>query len=233
MMQKKLLATAILGMAVVSSASASSYITGNLRHNTERSTEYTFELGHTFETGTTVLVEVAGDQTGGVRSVTDTTLGIEQMLYNNDNLWLAVGYHSLSLDGSSGDRKGTGGQNRPLIKVGYNFDNGLFVSHRARAHYSTNSDVGHVQNRYDTAVGFNASDYQFKLNTIYVDQLKRNSVGRKDDAFNTEWRVTRFNIADTGIDPFFEVRHEDGGKDAAGKNNDDNFGFVFGASYAF
>ena len=228
MLKKQLVLVMALGV-VASSATASSYITGNIRPTTERNTEYTFELGHTFDTGTTVLVEVAGDFKGGDRHVTDTTLGVEQMVFDNGNFWAAAGYHNLSLDGTTVADSPKSGQHRPLIKIGYNFDGGAFVGHRTRAHISTDSDSGYTQNRFDTWAGYNYGDYQFKLNTIYTEQRK----GEADDTFNTEWRVTRFNIADTGIDPYFEVRHEEMGKDANGKDLDKNFAFAFGASYAF
>ncbi len=209
-----------------------SYITGNFKANTERNNEYTLEVGHTFSTGTTVLVEVAGDFQNEVRTVTDTTFGIEQMVYARGGFWSAVGYHDLSLDGSTTpDGQGTG-QRRPLFKLGYNFENGLFISNRTRFHYDTSkNDWKEV--RYDNAIGYNLGDsWQFKLNTIYNqrDFADTGKFGQDGDrsSFNTEWRVTYFDVAGTGIAPYFELRDEDMGADASR-----NLAFTFGASYAF
>ncbi len=206
-----------------------SYVTGNVKGNTERDTEYTLEAGHTFSAGTTLLVEVAGTLHDGVRSVTDTTFGIEQMVYTNGGLWTAIGYHDLSLDGSV---EGDSGQRRPLVKIGYNFDNGLFVSNRTRFHYSTTeSDWKEI--RYDNAIGFNMDNgIQLKLNVIYnqrgfADTAKFGENGDRD-SYNTEWRVTKNDFMGTGIAPYFELRDEDMGKD-----EDRNLAFTFGASYGF
>lgn len=233
---KKIALTLLCASIVAAPAMAGgSYITGNLKANTERDQEYTLEAGHTFSKGTTFLVEIAGSLHDGVRSVTDTTFGIEQMAYTNGALWTAVGYHDLSLDGSAANDSG---QRRPLVKIGYNFDNGVFISNRTRFHYDvTNSDWKEI--RYDNALGYNMDNgIQLKLNVVYnqrgfADTDKFGQYG-DESSYNTEWRITKNDFMGTGIAPYFELRDEDMGVNAAtGKDEDRNLAFTFGASYGF
>jgi len=236
---KKIALTLLCASIAAPAFAAGSYVTGNVKGNTERDTEYTLEAGHTFSTGTTLLVEVAGSLHDGVRSVTDTTFGIEQMAYTNGGLWTAVGYHNLSLDGSVSDsfdengdvvETSTSGQHRPLVKSGYNFDNGVFVSNRTRFHYDINASDW-AQIRYDNAVGYNMENgIQLKLNVVYNQDI---TSGDTRDSYNTEWRVTKNDFMGTGIAPYFELRDEDMGENLAGKDNDRNLAFTFGASYGF
>ena len=226
---KKLALTLLCASIAAPAFAAGSYVTGNVKGNTERDTEYTLEAGHTFSTGTTLLVEVAGSLHDGVRSVTDTTFGIEQMAYTNGGLWTAVGYHNLSIDGSATNDTDSG-QHRPLVKIGYNFDNGVFVSNRTRFHYDIQASDW-AQIRYDNAVGYNMDNgIQLKLNVVYNQDI---TSGDTRDSYNTEWRVTKNDFMGTGIAPYFELRDEDMGENLAGKDNDRNLAFTFGASYGF
>ena len=220
---KKLALTLLCASIAAPAFAAGSYVTGNVIGNTENDTSYTLEAGHTFSTGTTLLVEVAGSLHEGVRSVTDTTFGIEQMAYTNGGLWTAVGYHDVSLDGSATDDEG---QRRPLVKIGYNFDNGLFVSNRTRFHYNVGTSEW-KEVRYDNAIGFNMDNgIQLKLNLVNVQNLDDN----QSSSYDTEWRITKNDFMDTGIAPYFELRVQNM---AEANNADTNYAFTFGASYGF
>lgn len=218
--------------------SGSSYITGNLQHNTERATQSTVEVGHTFSSNTTILAEVANKLENGVRSVSDTTLGIEQSFNITENFWVAAGYHNLSLDGSTSNETG---QHRPLVKIGYDFDNGISLSNRTRAHYSLAGNAGedHLKEiRYDTNIAYTFdNDIQIKANWIrnqrdFVDTAKHGLDSNKSSD-NFEFRITQNNAFNSGIAPYFEIRDEDTGSATNGVSNKRNVGIVLGASYAF
>ncbi len=212
-------------------ADGSSYITGNIKHNTERNTETTIEVGHTFATGTTVLMEVAGELEKNHRTVTDTTFGIEQAFNITDGLWAAVGYHNLSLDGSAYD-SAESGQHRPLVKIGYNFENGIAISNRTRAHYMVTDGSDYLgEVRYDNNIAYTFENgIQLKANWIYNQRDMADADKGQNDrsSSNYEYRITQNNFMDTGIAPYFELRDED-----MGQNEDRNLAFTFGASYAF
>jgi len=220
---KKLALTLLCASIAAPAFAAGSYVTGNIIGNTENDTSYTLEAGHTFSAGTTLLVEVAGSLHDGVRTVTDTTFGIEQMAYTNGGLWTAVGYHNLSIDGSGASDEG---QHRPLVKIGYNFDNGVFISNRTRFHYDINaSDWAQV--RYDNAIGYNMDNgIQLKLNVIYSQDIVTSG---DTSSYDTEWRITKNDFMETGIAPYFELRVQDMDE----THGDTNLAFTFGASYGF
>lgn len=212
-------------------ATGTTYVTGNIKANTERNTETTLEIGHTFTTGTTILVEIAGELKHDVRTVTDTTFGIEQSFNFTENFWGAVGYHDLSLDGSAYDGANKA-QRRPLIKIGYNFDNGISIANRTRAHYMVNDNEnfwGEV--RYDTNITYTLDNgLQLKANWVYNQRDMADADKGQNDrsSSNYEYRITQNNFMDTGVAPYFELRDED-----MGDNEDRNLAFTFGASYAF
>ena len=125
--------------SIENEATGSSYVTGNVQMHDRKDfngsdVTSTIEAGHTFTTGTTLLVEFDGIQLGSTDYGTDgadssasayTTLGIEQAFNLSDNLWVAAGYHHQLHDGEVF-------QYRPLVKIGYNFDNGISISNRTR-----------------------------------------------------------------------------------------------------
>lgn len=231
---KKLLTLSAITLAFASTAYAgSSYVTGNVQFHTEANPDVTstLEAGHTFDTGTTLLVEFDGIGLGeykvndeSVRSTAPAvgvTLGAEQAYSINDNLWVAAGYHHLM-------RNGEAWQYRPLVKIGYNFDNGLYISNRTRFHF--NAEDGETKNdlvttRFDNAIGYQLTDHDINLKYNNVYQSNDNANNTMDHELRATW--TR-----QGVQPYFELRSQGHGKDEA-KDGKVNTAFVFGASYGF
>ncbi|GLS90875.1 porin [Psychromonas marina] len=195
-----------------------SYITGNLqRHDSNMhgsSMTSTLEAGHTFTTGTTLLVEFDGIQVGDLKTDENApayiTLGAEQAFNVTNDFWVAVGYHYLSANGNAV-------QHRPLFKLGYNFDNGISISNRTRFH------IDAVDNNDDTRMD-NAIAYAIPSQPIAV---KYNNVYMIDsEAMDHELRATWTRA---GVQPYVEYRSQGNNVD----NQDANNAFVIGASYAF
>ncbi|MGR5133166.1 oligogalacturonate-specific porin KdgM family protein [Vibrio alfacsensis] len=216
---KNVFALSALSLVFASSAFAgSSYVTGNVQFHSDfqPNATSTLEAGHTFDTGTTLLTEFDGISLGKYddNALQDTrlgyspyiTLGIEQSYSFNDNLWVAVGYHHLLNNGETV-------QYRPLVKIGYNFDNGIAISNRTRYH-----DVkdGNDQLRFDNRIGYAVNEeLALSYNNVYV---------RTDNADNTMDHELRATWTRNGVQPYFEYRNQ-----ADNANN----AFVFGASYGF
>ncbi|MET2951238.1 porin [Vibrio owensii] len=148
------------------------------------------------------------------------TIGLEQSFEITDNLYAAVGYHHLSQDGETV-------QHRPLVKLGYNFDSGLFISNRTRAQISLDSretiyveEVGLVQRdidsktevRLDNAIGYNFNSVQVKYNNVYLTDA---------ELMDHEVRVTYIGA---DVQPYIEYRNQ---------ADDANNAIVVGASYGF
>ncbi|QFI36848.1 porin [Moritella marina ATCC 15381] len=236
---KKLALTLLCAtIAAPALAGGSSYVTGNVQlhdrndFNGSDKTS-TIEAGHTFETGTTVLVEIDGIQVGETSDATKgqfansayTTLGVEQSYSVNDKLWVAAGYHHLLHDGEVV-------QYRPLVKIGYNFDNGLSISNRTRMQIQANDaidagvDVTNDQVRLDNNIA-----YQFKdmpVNVKYNNVYYVNDGVNNDNSMEHELRATWTRA---GVQPYVEYRNqESSAKSNPGHNNNV---LVVGASYGF
>ncbi|OIQ25508.1 oligogalacturonate-specific porin KdgM family protein [uncultured Vibrio sp.] len=228
---KKIIALSALSLAFASSAFAgSSYVTGNVQFHSENknpNATSTLEAGHTFDTGTTLLTEFDGISLGsyegdfneGAGATPYITLGIEQSYAINDNLWVAAGYHHLMNNGETV-------QSRPLVKIGYNFDNGIAISNRTRFHTNI-KDSDNEQLRFDNRIGYALEEAPVALayNNVYVS----NDIGENtmDHEFRATW--TR-----SGVQPYFELRSQGhGAKNDDGSDAKENTAFVFGASYGF
>ncbi|MGC9458386.1 oligogalacturonate-specific porin KdgM family protein [Vibrio genomosp. F10] len=230
---KKIIALSALSLAFASSAFAgSSYVTGNVQFHSENknpNATSTLEAGHTFDNsigGLTLLTEFDGISLGsyegefneGVGATPYITLGAEQSYAFNDNLWIAVGYHHLLNNGETV-------QNRPLVKIGYNFDNGIAISNRTRYHNIKDSD--NDQLRFDNRIGYTLEDAPVVLayNNVFV------SVDNSDNTMDHEFRATWTR---SGVQPYFELRSQGhGAKNPDGSDKKENTAFVFGASYGF
>ena len=227
-------------------ATGSSYVTGNVQMHDRadfNGSDYTstLEAGHTFTTGTTLLVEFDGIQLGstdygttktdGEGNVSNssaasafTTLGIEQAFNLTDKLWVAVGYHHLLHDGEVF-------QYRPLVKIGYNFDNGISISNRSRAQLAGSNDKTATQDktndqfRFDNRIAYAFSNAPIALsynNVYYI-----NEADHKNNSMEHELRTTWTR---DGVQPYVEYRNqEDAGKGGGHNNNV----LVVGASYGF
>ena len=238
-MKKLSLALACSTLLVAPTAFASSYVTGNAQmHSTNAhgsSMTSTLEAGHTFSTGTTVLVEFDGIQIGELRandgnqainsdlevatqnSPTYVTLGLEQSFAINDNLWVAAGYHHLLANGEVV-------QYRPLVKIGYNFDNGLSLSNRTRVHFAEADNVT-TDVRLDTKIAYALnSDVALAYNNVYM--VKR--ADGADDAVDHELRATWTR---NGVQPYIEYRSQ--GNTDGWVDSNANHALVIGASYGF
>ncbi|MGR5238684.1 oligogalacturonate-specific porin KdgM family protein [Vibrio alfacsensis] len=214
---KNVFALSALSLVFASSAFAgSSYVTGNVQFHSdwEPNVTSTLEAGHTFDTGTTLLTEFDGialgygeDMPEGKGNTPYVTLGIEQSYSVNDNLWVAVGYHHLLNNGETV-------QYRPLVKIGYNFDNGISISNRTRYH-AMEDNKADDQTRFDNRIGYVVNEeLAVSYNNVYVIS----------DADNTMDHELRATWTRNGVQPYFEYRNQ-----ADNANN----AFVFGASYGF
>ncbi|NQZ94477.1 MAG: porin [Moritella sp.] len=241
-MKKLALTLLCASIAAPAFAAGSSYVTGNVQLHDR--TDFngsdvtsTLEAGHTFTTGTTVLVEFDGIQLGNTDYGTNgeqgssaasayTTLGVEQSFSINEKLWVAVGYHHLLHDGEAI-------QYRPLVKIGYNFDNGLSISNRTRMQIQANDaiNVSGVDETNDQVRLDNNIAYQFQdipVNVKYNNVYYVNDGVTKDNSMEHELRATWTRA---GVQPYVEYRNqESSSKTNPGHNNNV---FVVGASYGF
>jgi hypothetical protein len=211
------------------------YMTGNLQSHSREDfngsdVTSTIEAGHTFTTGTTILMEIDGIQLGSTDYGTDgadssasayTTLGIEQAYNLNESLWIAAGYHHLLHDGEVV-------QYRPLVKIGYNFDNGISISNRTRAQIAE-EDMGENTNdqlRFDNNIAYKFSDapVTLKYNNVYYI----NDAENKDNSMEHEFRATWTR---SGVQPYVEYRNQE--SSATSNPGSNNNVFLVGASYAF
>ncbi len=231
---KKIISLSTIAMMCSFSAFAgSSYVTGNLQFHSENenpNATSTLEAGHTFSTGTTLLTEFDGISIGKYendkiqRATPYITLGVEQSYAVNDNFWLAAGYHHLLNDGKTV-------QHRPLVKIGYNFDNGFAISNRTRYHDIKNSDKS--QWRFDNRLAYTVADMPLALsyNNVFVVNKDKDKSARTDNTMDHEFRATWTR---EGVQPYFELRSQGhGAKDNQGRSIKENTAFVFGASYSF
>ncbi|MEZ9038468.1 porin [Vibrio cyclitrophicus] len=229
---KKIIALSALSLAFASSAFAgSSYVTGNIQihddgriHGSDMTS--TLEAGHTFDNslgGFTVYSEFDGIQLGKLESENggagNTTPGItvggEQSFNITDNLWVAAGYQHLFSAGESI-------QFRPLVKIGYNFDNGVSISNRTRAHIDDTSADADTDYRMDNRIAYTVNaDLALSYNNVYMIDA---------EAMDHELRATWTR---QGVQPYFEFRSQANGVDFANGDSKQNNAFVFGASYGF
>ncbi|WP_022941712.1 oligogalacturonate-specific porin KdgM family protein [Psychromonas hadalis] len=219
--------------------SGTSYITGNVQLHDRNDfngsdVTSTLEAGHTFTTGTTILVEFDGIQLGDTTneskgqfaSPTYTTLGVEQSFSINENLWIAAGYHHLLHNGETV-------QYRPLVKIGYNFDNGISISNRTRMQIQANDNINDAgddltndQLRFDNNIAYQFQD--MPVNVKYNNVYYVNDGVDNDNSMEHELRATWTR---NGVQPYVEYRNQaSSAKTDPGHNNNV---LVVGASYAF
>jgi len=221
------------------------YVTGNVQLHDRADfngsdVTSTIEAGHTFTTGTTILMEIDGIQlgstdyaevkptnpTGDSSASAYTTLGVEQSFSINENLWVAAGYHHLLHGGEAV-------QYRPLVKIGYNFDNGISISNRTRMQIQANDaindagdDATNDQVRFDNNIAYQFQD--MPVNVKYNNVYYVNDGIDNDNSMEHEFRATWTR---SGVQPYLEYRNqESSAKTDPGHNNNV---LVVGASYAF
>ncbi len=227
---KKVIALSALSLAFASTAFAgSSYVTGNVQFHSDdihgSDVTSTLEAGHMFDNqfgGLTVYTEFDGIQIGEIKTnnqgeslqdSTYVTVGGEQSFSINENLWVAAGYQHLIHEGDTL-------QYRPLVKIGYNFDNGIAISNRTRAHIHEQSG-NDTDYRFDTRIAYSLNEnVALSYNNVYVMAGDTDANGMdKDSTMDHELRATWTR---KGVQPYFEYRNQ-----ADNENN----AFVFGASY--
>lgn len=179
-MKKSTLALIVPAVLLSGAAMAdSTYVTGNVQAHDSNlhgsGMTSTLEAGHTFDNafgGLTLLTEFDGIQLGslkandaGVKSNSPAyiTLGAEQSFAINENLWMAVGYHHLMANGKEV-------QYRPLVKIGYNFDNGISISNRTRAHIDATDADAKTDYRMDNRIAYTLTEAELTLsyNNVYM-----------------------------------------------------------------
>ncbi|MGF1702722.1 oligogalacturonate-specific porin KdgM family protein [Photobacterium makurazakiensis] len=214
----KRFALGAVALLMTQGAMASSYVTGNLQFHDNKafhgsSVTSTLEAGHTFTNaigGLTVYTEFDGIQIGDLENDASSayvTVGGEQAFNVTDNLWVAAGYQHLIQAGESI-------QYRPLVKIGYNFDNGIAISNRTRAHIDATDADNDTDYRMDNRIAYNLTDMEVGLsyNNVYMIDA---------EVMDHELRAT-WNRQ--GVQPYVEYRNQ---------GDNDNNAFVFGASYGF
>ncbi|MDK9789954.1 porin [Vibrio sp. D431a] len=215
---KKSLILGSIPMLFTASAFAGTYVTGNVQLHSDdlhgSSATSTIEAGHTFTNeigGLTAYSEIDGIQLGELKGTEVAypaflTVGVEQSYSISPNLWVAAGYQHLLSQGDSI-------QYRPLIKIGYNFENGVAISNRTRAHIDATDSDSDTDFRMDNRVAYSPSEaLSLSYNNVYMIDA---SV--MDHELRATW--TR-----AGVQPYFEFRNQ-----ADNENN----AFVFGATYAW
>ena len=224
-MKKSTLALIVPAMLLSGAAMAdSTYVTGNVQAHDSNlhgsGMTSTLEAGHTFDNsfgGLTLLTEFDGIQLGSLKANDDgvksnspayVTLGAEQSFAINENLWMAVGYHHLMANGKEV-------QYRPLVKIGYNFDNGISISNRTRAHIDATDGDAKTDYRMDNRVAYTLLESELTLSYNNVYMIEGESM---DHELRATWNKKE------GVQPYVEYRNQ-----ADNYNN----AFVVGASYSW
>ncbi|MGF1779719.1 oligogalacturonate-specific porin KdgM family protein [Vibrio nomapromontoriensis] len=229
-----LLATLVSGQAV----SSSSYFNGNVQlHDSylhgSKSTS-TVEVGHNFDSGTRLLMEIdgipLGEMKNGIAPSPVVTLGVEQNLNLDSKFWASVGYHNLVQAGETI-------QYRPLIKLGYNFDSGISLYHRSRAHMYADRDdqiqSSDTDYRFDNQIAYQFKDHDISIwyKNIYV--LKGNEDFYGNEKVNTMDHEVRLTWTRSGVQPFVEWRNQANGLKNADGSSAVNNALVVGFGYVW
>ncbi len=113
-------------------------------------------------------------------------MGGEQSFNITDNLWVAAwSQHLFSAGG--------GIQFRPLVKIGYNFDNGISISNRTRAHIDDTSANADTDYRMDNRIAYTVNaDLALSYNNVCMIDAEA-----MDHGLRATW--TR-----QGVQPYFD-----------------------------
>ncbi|WP_028863096.1 porin [Psychromonas aquimarina] len=236
-MRKNIVLVTFLPLLAAPAAASTSYFNGNVQfHDSNlhgsKSTS-TVEVGHNFDSGTRVLMEIDSIPIGSVESSAPlpvVTLGLEQKLDISSNFWASVGYHNLVQAGETI-------QYRPLIKLGYNFDNGISLYHRTRAHIYADVD-GQLQSadsdfRFDNAVSYKFTDADFLLSYKNIYVAKGSEDAFRNDKVNTMDHEVRVTWTRSGAQPFIEWRNQANGLENADGSSAVNNALVIGFGYVW
>ncbi len=228
-------------MIFASNAFASnSYITGNVKFNSDIDARLgsesgsmveagygsdvvaTIEAGHAFDNSfgdLTVYIELDGLQLGTVDYIDTpyTMLGIEQSFSTGENFWVAAGYQNVIHQGDSIE-------SRMLVRLGYDFDSGVSLSHRTRIDLDS-SDYKRFRTRFDNSIAYSPTNFNaaFSYNNIYY---------LMDEGTNSIKHEVRATWTRNGVQPYLEFGYQDDLVSTHGFAVD-NYTTVIGASYAF
>ncbi|MGF1773531.1 porin [Vibrio wakamikoensis] len=241
---------ALFTLSSFGTSAASSYIEGNLQFNStylyESKTTAKMEAGHTFDTDTTVrfkIEDIPIGQTphshhhhhdnvyyGHSARAPLTTLGIEQKFQMSKNFWLGAGYEHLMQLGETM-------QYRPLFKIGYDFDEGVSLSHRTRVEaYAQHDRFGYkpdIDYRFDNKIAYQLKSHPIKLhynNVIHMGGAYYPYYNYRDNAMDHEFRLTLTKYA---FQPYFEYKSQGHFRTPYYPRGTANSAFVVGGSYHF
>jgi hypothetical protein len=230
---------------------ASSFIEGNVQFNSTYlpNSKVTGKMaaGHTFDTDTSILFKVEHIPLGGT-PYTDSphhhddvyfghsakaplvTLGVEQKFALSRNFWLAAGYQHLMQLGETM-------QYRPLFKIGFDFDEGISLSHRTRAEiYAKHNRWGYkpdIDYRFDNKIA-----YQFKTHPVKIHYNNVYFMGGSyypwyTGSYNSMDHEFRLTLTKYAFQPYFEYKSQGNFRHPYGNTGVTNSAFVVGGSYHF
>ncbi|WP_394150741.1 porin [Vibrio maritimus] len=236
--------------ASLSASAASSYIEGNIQFNStylyDSKTTAKMEAGHTFDTDTTVRFIVEDIPIGKTpyshhnhhdnvyyghsARAPLTTLGVEQKFQMSKNFWLGAGYEHLMQLGETV-------QYRPLFKIGYDFDEGLSLSHRTRVGaYAKHDRWGYkpdIDYRFDSKVEYQLKTHPIKLhynNVYHMSGAYHPYYPYTDNAMDHEFRLTLTKFA---FQPYFEYKNQGTFRTPYYPRGTANSAIVVGGTYHF
>ncbi|SEF65104.1 porin [Vibrio hangzhouensis] len=237
-MKKIALLTVVAAATTGPALAANSYVNANVQfHDTyllgSKSTS-TVEAGHNFDTGTRLLMEIDGIPIGQIQGNASplpvVTLGVEQNLNLESRFWASVGYHNLVQAGETV-------QYRPLVKLGYNFEIGVSLYHRTRAHIFADRDDqlqgSDTDFRFDNQIAyqFQDSDISVWYKNIYV--LKGDQDFYGNNKVNTMDHEVRMTWTRDGVQPFIEWRNQANGLKNPDGSSAVNNAIVIGFGYVW
>ncbi|WP_038175519.1 MULTISPECIES: oligogalacturonate-specific porin KdgM family protein [Vibrio] len=220
------------------STAKNTYVTGNIQfhddgriHGTDASS--TLEVGHTFTNGlggATIYAEFDGLQMGNIVNEPGSagqfspflTIGGEQRFTITDNFWVGAGYQHLLQNGDTV-------QYRPLVKIGYDMDNGFSWANRFRAHLPEDSKADNDY-RLDTTFAYQLQDTPLRVsyNNVYMTE---------SDLMDHELRLTW--TRNGNFQPYVEYRSQANGLDLTDASYPDqtfdgqNNALVIGGTFVF
>lgn len=238
-------------IASQSALCASSYIEGNVQFNSsylyDSKTTAKMEAGHTFDTDTTLRFKIEDIAIGSTPHSDHhhhhndiyyghsaraplVTLGVEQKFQLSRNFWLGAGYEHLMQVGETM-------QYRPLFKIGYDFDEGISLSHRTRVEvYAQHDRWGYkpdIDYRFDNKIAYQFKTHPVKLhynNVYHMGGAYYPYYPYTDNAMDHEFRLTLTKYA---FQPYFEYKSQGNFRAPYYRRGVENSAFLIGGIYNF
>ncbi|SEF77150.1 porin [Vibrio hangzhouensis] len=238
-------------IASQSALCASSYIEGNVQFNSsylyDSKTTAKMEAGHTFDTDTTLRFKIEDIAIGSTPHSDHhhhhndiyyghsaraplVTLGVEQKFQLSRNFWLGAGYEHLMQVGETM-------QYRPLFKIGYDFDEGISLSHRTRVEvYAQHDRWGYkpdIDYRFDNKIAYQFKTHPVKLhynNVYHMGGAYYPYYPYTDNSMDHEFRLTLTKYA---FQPYFEYKSQGSFRAPYYRRGVENSAFLIGGIYNF